>query len=1235
MEESNGSLKGPTKAVNGINGGLNGIKPHLANGLANGHIVLPRRRTVPRGPGFFSRSINIVARLLTWYSIITIIFRCPPTIQVCDDTTPRICKPYFEVKHIVSPHLQPYYDAYAAPYVELVQPYYDTIDRTVITPSWGYVAKYGAPRVLRAHTYSRVQWEKNVQPQLLKYQSLARTHYDQSLAPHVDRFSRAVAPYYDIARTNALQTYHEFLQPSYKFLQPYAQKGYGAASAFATNTAIPSAAWAWNKTYFFLDGTVWPQLRVIYVENVEPQLVKIGRRLGRYNGKQTNGKQIIQKPVIDAITSSLGKAASSFTKPSPSGSSTAVSSSLPTTSITTTARASSTQIAKKSQVASEGPRLKTDQVQAPEWEQGEEQDEVIRIARETVAADLKDWQERYAKAADEGAAEIEDRVEEISKRMIRRNARTTGKALLEQLQGSIVSELLTLRHDILDIVGDVSKGNASPDEGREQITSVVRRAGMVIKEKAQEVRSWRENYEAELQNAVTIAAENHFRILDSIRDLAIQKIGMKWAWMDGITYRDWQKYHLLKDRFDEWHGDLEKLIVTHPGLEAAQSEGANIEDEAMKLAQSAAKELGRLKQVASWKLVATDITDEFDGDLMRQAAEAIESAKATAKSEANRVNEHVEDVTESILEAVSGAASILEPSDVTAHPTSTVLSEATESAASAEKSIISNLPDEASGLASKSSETLGIASEATTSAVKVSATASSAISSAVPVMSEATESIGATNSDLASEASTILLAETPVISGNTSELKEAGPMPIELPVEGSEIPEPVILDSTEEPFRASATSSVKPALFGAAAQSVPSRKPIIDDDSFSSASSVIESIRSQLPASFSSMAQSAYSAAVSRANVQYSQALSVVSAQIRGTPEPMHDQMLASVTSAYSNAIASASSRLGDVFKAAQKQLGTTPTSTGKILPTTIPIQSVPTMEWARIESIASERLAQGRTWAEEQYESAKIRIGLATPTPSTPAEHVERLLENARHNYYAGLGIAHARYSEFLAAASSAIKSMTATPTPTDFAGTVSSLASAAAESVASAAGEKASAGYDTVASAAAGAGEAIAGAGDAVAENWDALVSQLSVRVYGAPTPTPWYESLYSAAGLYAASETDGAASATSVAGTYVAVASDKAAEQYIVVSSIISELVIGKEPAFTDSVYSRLSAAYKTGTASAASSVSAAVESAASMVSDATEVVKSSGKKVGSHVSEATEAVKETMQHVRDEL
>ncbi len=101
-------------------------KPH-PNGLSkpsiNGRVVgaggprprAPSRRTAPGllargfstiaryvrrrlGPGcslsvLAKANVSSSARLLTWYTIITVLFRCPATLDQCDDSSPRVCRP--------------------------------------------------------------------------------------------------------------------------------------------------------------------------------------------------------------------------------------------------------------------------------------------------------------------------------------------------------------------------------------------------------------------------------------------------------------------------------------------------------------------------------------------------------------------------------------------------------------------------------------------------------------------------------------------------------------------------------------------------------------------------------------------------------------------------------------------------------------------------------------------------------------------------------------------------------------------------------------------------------------------------------------------------------------------------------------------------------------------------------------------------------------------------------------
>lgn len=204
----------------------------------------------------------------------------------------------------MSPHVEPYYDRYAAPYVDVAKPYYDAVNSRVLTPSRVYAVQYGAPWVKKGQDYAWSQWETNGQPQLARLQRVSQAQYDQSIAPHLTKVGDAIGPYYDIARTNSLQLYYEYVLPSYEFVRPYAAQGYDATSDFATGTALPASYWAWNKANHFLDTAVWPQLRVVYVENVEPQLVRIGERLGRYKN-QAKTKVLPVQPSSDGYVGDI------------------------------------------------------------------------------------------------------------------------------------------------------------------------------------------------------------------------------------------------------------------------------------------------------------------------------------------------------------------------------------------------------------------------------------------------------------------------------------------------------------------------------------------------------------------------------------------------------------------------------------------------------------------------------------------------------------------------------------------------------------------------------------------------------------------------------------------------------------------------------------------------------------------------------------------------------------------
>ncbi|TQV92504.1 hypothetical protein V2A60_007187 [Cordyceps javanica] len=582
-----------------------------------------RRTTTKRS--FLPWLISLTARLATWAAILTILFRCPPTLQDCDDTSPFVCKHYFRVRNAIAPHAKPYYDRYAAPYVDVARPYYDTVSTNVVAPVRHYAVHYGEPWVVKGRDYALAQWEINGQPRIVQLQALTQAHYDKSLAPHVSKAVALAEPYYNVAKAQSLYAVDSIVYPAYQFSKPYAIHGYESSHNFAVTTVLPAAQWTWTNTNAFLDRAVWPQLRVVYVENVEPQLVRIGERLGRYKSHANN--------------KSLHETSSTFV-PSPSSSTTGSSSqssyvSKPAPQSATPGAADRAPSNEPAQHEAEPPAESVRHpVEAPEPEENESDRQ--RKVREMVAQDLESWQEKFAAQAEQGAAEIEDSVDEIARRMIDQEAHVVGVSLIQQLRDTITTEITNLKEKMNAIVSQHLQG-AEIDSHAETVQAV-RAAGVAIKSKAQNIRSWREQYDEDLQSTVLSTSDVHFAILDETRSLALQQIGMKWAWTDGVTYKDWAKYHDLKSTFNDWTEELKQLIVTHPTLLEAQDAVVQIEDRGMTIAAAAAKELANLKEVIQWKVDAQDTTDEFDADRLKEIvderARLAEEARLKAETEA-------------------------------------------------------------------------------------------------------------------------------------------------------------------------------------------------------------------------------------------------------------------------------------------------------------------------------------------------------------------------------------------------------------------------------------------------------------------------------------------------------------------------------------------------------------------------------------------------------------------------
>lgn len=513
-----------------------------------------------------------------------------------------------------------------------------------------------------------------------------------------------------------------------------------------------------------------------------------------------------------------------------------------------------------------------------------------------MANDLKTWQEKFAKAADEGSDELEVRINEITDKAIQSQAQGVGRALIIELEETAYSNFKNLKSKIRSIVKNAKEG----DDSEEAINLAVRKAGASIKEKAQAVRTWRKNYDNEINSLISKAAEDTFDIIDHIRDLGLQEIGMRWAWTDGITHKDWAKYHQLKNKFDEWRVDVEKVATEHPGLLKARAASEEVENKAMANAGEAAKELLRLKETGLWKLSARDSSDDFNTKYVPAAA-AVAGQKIL-----NKVND--------ASEAVVGTTTTQGNVESVASVASSYASSQANNAQNAGGSIASSISSSIIGTSQGTVES--IASVASASASSLSAQASSSIVGQEPgVVEKASSSVKSGASAISSSVSSLSKAASSSISSGSSVISSASSSV------ASSLSKDAIKSSTSASSAASSASSTASRKIwgGAMAQSVKARKiifdDVIDDSDDETYSDKIQSMASEAGDRYSDITKAVSEALFKPTSTdkfpmtkvaasQYSSALSAASVALYGTEKGTGESVSSLVSSRYKDAVA-------------------------------------------------------------------------------------------------------------------------------------------------------------------------------------------------------------------------------------------------------------------------------------------------------------------------------------------
>ncbi|KAL8647643.1 MAG: hypothetical protein Q9210_005435 [Variospora velana] len=926
------------------------VEPAKANGRPHGHVPYQAktlRSNPPSSPG--RRMIG----LLLWYSIITAIFRCPSSITDINSDSSNVCRPYLNAKSYIDPYAKPYYDAYLAPYVDVARPYVQKVEHDVYAPSLKFgkatYDQYGAPRVRQVSDLGQLQWEKTFKPTIENAQTHVWAQYDTYLAPHVDSSWAAVEPYYAKGRENTLHIYNTQLVPAYTTARPYVEKTYSGVREFAVQTVLPYSKSTWTSAVVLFNRTVWPQIRILYGENVEPQLLRIGERLGRYR----DGKRLKAAMAdVDSTSSS--------------------------TFLSASASSMSSSMASAISETSEGKPDLTSDATGSDTASSKTDDEDVR---QKITNDLKNWQEKFAKAADKGSEDLEQRVKDITGRQIENQVKGVGEALFVQLEETAKAEIQNLKKKISSLVRGLPETPVDQDytKAEDDLSKATRQAGISIKNKAQAMREWKESFDRETESLVSAASESTLDVIDNIRDLGLQEIGMRWAWMEGVTYKDWSKYHSVKKTFDEWRKEVEAVATEHEGLRQASDAAEEIQSRGMAVAEDSAQELRRLKDVGSQKIRSADASDDFSSQIIlpvvaKQGQKVLKQASSASEQILGSSQGTMDSVPSQASDAAAGAAS--SSSSVIMGTAPGYVEQASKKAAKASaqanaESIVAAAKDKAQQISGQASDAfIGTQSPLHES---VSNSASTASEGASSVASAASKKVyGGAMAQAVKEQVPIL--DDPVDDDATysekmkSMVEQAGENYADVTRAVSEALKATKTQGTAESVTSVANdqysralAAASSALYGTqqgAAESMTSLAADKYSKAVAAASSAIFGTPAPATESIAAQASSMYAVASKQAYEQYLQAKSAASIQGSGTPKPAAEAALSSIESAYSGAVQAASDRMASLVKAASV------TAYGS----TSPQQSA--------LSAANAKYSQAMAAASSQLESAKSAMG-------------------------------------------------------------------------------------------------------------------------------------------------------------------------------------------------------------------------------------------------------------------
>lgn len=498
---------------------------------------------------------NTFLRLFVYYLIYLVVWQCPFR-STLTDSSPLLCRPFHGLFNIAEGYVSPYYDQYAAPYVEIARPYTEKAHATFQSKVAAPVTE-GTTKVYTTYLHPVVventeKLKVFAEPVTSKFSEVYSTHFVPLKCKAVQYCNRYVVPTWDFSKTYLYRFHAYVLTPAYYKVSTYTWTLVNYAKVHILPKAKHYASIVWDilTTYVklawnWLIGIVSPKVSGLYERTIEPQVNKI----------------------IDRIFQNTENLLTS------SGSASGTSATPPDSGTTAAASANASEVIVTPEVSADTSSRVYNTEQTIQKATGGDRDNWESAPKIDITSELKNWKTRVNTTTKDAFESFKAELATEKERLIS-GSRPKFAKLLQALQKFQTEGIVYVRKLVKDMEEGLAKYEDDEVVGDEkdfpwtfdtnQANFAAFTENVHLAEKA--VLDYAQTFLKSAVKRTEKIRSDTIDILDEFSDIALQELGRKMVSdtdsdtstaSDGkATWGDWKEFRSLKEHLIRTRQDL-------------------------------------------------------------------------------------------------------------------------------------------------------------------------------------------------------------------------------------------------------------------------------------------------------------------------------------------------------------------------------------------------------------------------------------------------------------------------------------------------------------------------------------------------------------------------------------------------------------------------------------------------------------------------------------------------------